>query len=105
MMHSYLLIAVISLTTMLIRFLPFILFKEKTPAFIIYLGKTLPYCAMAMLVVFCYKDIGFASSAEFVPQLLCGGLSVLLYKWKHSTSLAIVASTVVYMVLIQQIFR
>ena len=104
-MYSYLLVAVVSATTILIRFLPFILFKEKTPSFILYLGKTLPYCAMAMLVVFCYRNVSFQSVNSFLPQLLSGVLAVILYKWKHSTSLAIVVSTIVYMLLIQQVFR
>ena len=38
-MHSYILIAIMSLTTIAIRFLPFILFSKRRPAFIMYLGK------------------------------------------------------------------
>ncbi len=103
-MHSYLLIAVMALTTILIRFLPFIIFKERTPAFILYLGRVLPYCAMAMLVVFCLKDVNFASLNSFLPELIAVIVTIALQKWKHNTSLSIVTATLVYMFLIQRIF-
>jgi len=48
--HSWMIAVVISLTTIAIRFLPFVLFRNKTPDFIIHLGKVLPMCAMAMLL-------------------------------------------------------
>ena len=104
-MHSYLLIGVMALTTIIIRFLPFILFKNRTPEFIIYLGKTLPYCAMAMLVVFCYRNMEFTNATNWLPGLVSGLIVVLLYKWKHNTSIAIVAGTILYMLLVQNIFR
>ena len=43
------LIAIMSLLTFFVRGLPFLLFsgKSKTPAYIMYLGKVLPYAARA----------------------------------------------------------
>ncbi len=48
-------ILAVTLGTMLTRFLPFLLFpnSSKTPKFIRYLGKVLPYAVMGMLVVYC----------------------------------------------------
>lgn len=102
-MHSYLLILVMSLVTAFIRFAPFVIFQKKTPAFITYLGKTLPPCAMAMLVVYCFKDISLEISG-MIPQAISALLVILLYKWKHNTALSIVISTIIYMILIQKIF-
>ena len=53
-MHSILIIVVISMVTMLLRFLPSWVFGngKQTPAVIRYLGKVLPYAIMGMLVVF-----------------------------------------------------
>ena len=103
-MHSYLLILVMAMTTILIRFLPFVIFKEKTPDFVMYLGKHLPYCAMAMLVVFCLKDISLRSISSFVPELIAILTTIALQKWKHNTTLSIVATTLIYMFLVQKIF-
>ncbi len=102
-MHSWLLIAVMALTTMLIRFMPFVLFQKRVPETIQYLGHTLPYCAMAMLVVYCLKDVRFDSLAGFLPELIATAIVVLSYKWKHSTAVSILLGTIVYMVLIQKI--
>ena len=104
-MYSYFLIAAMALTTMAIRFLPFVLFKEKTPAFIMYLGKILPYCTMAMLVVFCLKDVNITSLSGFMLEMIAVMAVILLHKWKHNTSLSIVVGTVIYMFLVQRIFR
>ena len=48
-------IAIMSLLTFFVRGLPFLLFsgKSKTPAYIMYLGKVLPYAIIGMLVVYC----------------------------------------------------
>ena len=102
-MHSYLLILVMSLVTIFIRFAPFVIFKKKTPAFITYLGKTLPSCAMAMLVVYCFKEVS-PEISSLIPQVISSVLVILLYKWKHNTALSIVISTILYMILIQKIF-
>ena len=104
-MHSYLLIAVMAVVTVIIRFLPFMLFSKKVPAFISYLGETLPYCTMAMLVVFCFRDTDFSSINACLPELIAGIYAVLLQKWRHSSSLTIVSATLLYMLLVQRIYR
>ena len=104
-MHSYLLIAIMALTTMLIRFAPFLLFRKHTPSFILYLGRVLPPCAMAMLVVFCFRNTDTSSLYRFMPELIAGIYAVLLQKWRHSSSLTIVSATLLYMLLVQRIYR
>ena len=103
-MHSYLIIAVVVVTTAFIRFLPFLFFRERVPDRIVRLGKILPSCAMAMLVVFCLKNIRFDQVGNFAPEIIASFLAVLLYKWKHSAALAIVLSTAAYMWMIQKLF-
>ena len=41
-MRSVILIAVMAVVTILLRFLPFLVFRKKTPPYITYLGKVLP---------------------------------------------------------------
>ncbi len=53
-------VGIMVLDTALTRFLPFLCFPDakKTPAAVRYLGRTLPYAAMGMLVIYCLKDVG-----------------------------------------------
>ena len=49
-MKSGILVAVMAAVTILLRFLPFWVFKGKTPAYITYLGKVLPPAIIGMLL-------------------------------------------------------
>ena len=104
--HSVLLVAVTALVTIAIRFLPFLIFgdRRKTPAFISYLGKVLPYAIMGMLVVFCLKGISFADAPHGIPELAASLLVVVLHVWKRSTLISIVGGTAFYMFLVQMVF-
>ena len=104
-MHSWMIVTVISLTTIAIRFLPFIVFKNRTPEFIMYLGKVLPMCAMAMLVVYCLRNISFSSTSDYLPAFISGIIVILTYKWKYSTGLSILSGTIAYMIMVQNLFH
>lgn len=100
--HVVLTIAVASLVTIGLRFLPFLIFsKRQTPPVISYLGKVLPYAVMGMLVVYCLKDM----TAPFgIPELLGCAAVALLHIWKRSTLLSIGGGTAVYMLLVNIVF-
>lgn len=102
--HSLILVAVIAGVTILLRFLPFLLFSKNTPKSILYLGEVLPYAIMGMLVVYCLRNITFFSGTHGIPEAVSVLLVVLLHKWKHNTLLSIAAGTVCYMVLVQAVF-
>ena len=103
--QAMLLIAVASLVTIALRFLPFLIFGErKTPEKITYLGKVLPYAIMAMLVVYCLKGISFVKMPFGIPELLGVGCVVLLHLWKRITLISIAGGTISYMLLIQFVF-
>lgn len=91
--------------TMLTRFLPFLIFPEgkKPPKTITYLGTVLPYAVIGLLVVYCLKDAVF-SSFHGLPELCAIVFIFLLHKWKKNTLLSIAGGTVLYMVLVQNIF-
>ncbi|MBE6564609.1 MAG: branched-chain amino acid transporter AzlD [Ruminococcaceae bacterium] len=103
---EWLMIAVIALVTAALRFLPFAVFSgsRKTPAIVQKLGRLLPYAAMGMLVVYCLKDVSFASLAGFLPSLIASVLVVVLHLWKRNTLISIVCGTVCYMLLVQTVF-
>ncbi len=103
--QTVLLIVVVALVTIALRFLPFLIFREKkTPEKITYLGKVLPYAIMAMLVVYCLKGISFVSAPFGLPELLGVGCVVLLHLWKRNTLISIAGGTICYMLLIQFVF-
>ncbi len=104
--HTFLLIAVIAIVTYLLRSLPFLVFSgRKTPAFVTYLGKVLPYAIMGMLVVYCLKDTTVLSWPYGIPELLACIVVVLLHLWRKNTLLSIAVGTACYMVLIQVVFK
>lgn len=92
--------------TILIRFLPFVVFggNKKRPAVIDYLADVLPYAIMGMLVVYCMKNVSLISSPHGIPEFLAGALVVGLHIWKKNTLLSIIAGTAIYMILIQMVF-
>ncbi len=95
-----------ALVTAALRFLPFLIFggKHKTPKTVLYLGKVLPCAIMGMLVVYCLRGMSFSVPVGFLPQLIAGGLTVLLYLWKKNSLISILGGTACYMLLIRFIF-
>ena len=104
--HSALIVAVIAAVTILLRFIPFLVFggKRKTPEIITYLGKVLPYAIMGMLVVFCLKNVTPLQYPHGIPELIACAVVVGLHIWKRNTLLSIIGGTACYMVLIQLVF-
>lgn len=104
--HTAYAIAIMALGTVLLRFLPFIIFKGKgsTPPLVEKLGRMLPCAVIAMLVVYCLKDMHFTTTAGYLPALMAGLLVALLHVWKKNTLLSVISGTVVYMLLIQFVF-
>lgn len=104
--YSALIVAVIAAVTILLRFIPFLVFggKRKTPEIITYLGKVLPYAIMGMLVVFCLKNVTPLEYPHGIPELIACAVVVGLHIWKRNTLLSIIGGTACYMVLIQLVF-
>lgn len=97
-------IGVMAFFTMFLRFAPFFLFNRKPSKVILYLGQVLPQAVMAMLVVYCLKNVSFVSSTHGLPEMIALGLLIAIHKWKHNTLLSILAGTIVYMILVQVVF-
>ena len=92
--------------TIITRFLPFVLFKgdKSQNSYISYLGQVLPYSAIGMLVVYCLKGVNIKASPYGIPEVIAILCIAVLHYWKENTLLSIGAGTVVYMVLVQNIF-
>ncbi len=103
-MKSALLIAVMSVMTILLRFLPFLAFRNRTPAYISYLGKVLPPAIIGMLVVYCLKDVTPLAWPFGIPELVSAAAVALMQIWKRNSLISILSGTVLYMLLIQLVF-
>ena len=99
-------IATLTVGTALTRFLPFFFcFGEKqTPRYIKYLSTVLPPAVFGMLVVYCLKDVDFATGNHGLPEAVGVIITVVLHCWKRQMMLSIFGGTAVYMLLVQFVF-
>ena len=103
-LHSLALILIMAALTAALRFLPFVMFSKGTPKTIVYLGNLLPNAIMAMLVVYCLRNVTPLSGSHALPELIAIAATVGLHVWKRQTLLSIAGGTVVYMLLVQLVF-
>lgn len=105
--QTFIMVMIMAVITFLIRGLPFLLFpgNKKTPPYIVYLGKVLPYAIIGMLVVYCLKNVSILSAPFGLPELIACAAIVLVHIWKRNTLLSIGGGTLLYMFLIQVIFK
>lgn len=94
------------LGTMITRFLPFFLFPEgkRTPDYVIYLGKALPYSVIAFLLVYCLKGVEPGMYPHGAPEAISIAAMTALHLWRKDTLLSIAAGTGIYMFLVQRVF-
>lgn len=100
-------ILILAIITFIIRALPFVLFggKKPVPQFVLYLGKVLPYALIAMLVVYCLKDVSFVEGSTYgIAELISIIFIVIIHKLKHNMLLSVGCSTLLYMALVQFVF-
>jgi len=62
--QTFIIISMVTLGTVITRFLPFILFPDNkgNHPYITYLGNVLPYSAIGLLVVYCLKGVNLMNS-------------------------------------------
>lgn len=97
--------AVSALITFGLRALPFLAFSgsRKMPASLERLGRALPSAIMAVLIIYCMKDIDIPTGgiSAAVPKLLAAAVVFITYKWKHQTLVSILLGTISYMMLLR----
>ncbi len=104
--HAALIILVMTLVTLLLRALPFLLFggKKGAPPYILYLGRILPAAIIAMLVVYCLKDTQLTMPPYGAPEIIASLAVVGLHVWKRNSVISILGGTLLYMLLVQLVF-
>lgn len=105
--QQIIIILIVAFATMITRFLPFIAFpaNKNTPAYIKYLGKVLPSAVLGLLVVYSLKDVSVFHGYHALPEAISIAVIVLLHFWKRQMILSISAGTIIYMLLVQFIFK
>lgn len=99
--QQIIIISMVILGTMFTRFVPFLLFpsQEKTPAYILYLGKVLTPAIFGLLVVFSLKDTRFMDISDILPKLVSIALVICLHKWKKNMLLSVAGGSLFYIIL------
>jgi len=104
--RELIILIIVAIVTFLIRALPFLVFRGKElPKIVHDLGKVLPACIMVALVVYCLKGIDLLQGNHGLPELISVVVVVLIHLWKKNTLLSIGVGTVLYMVLVQVVFK
>lgn len=96
----------LSLGIIATRALPFLLFtnRDRLPRVVLYLGGALPHASMAMLLVYCLKDVSLFSGARGAPEALAIAFTGAVYLWRKNVLLGIAGGTLFYMFLVQKVF-
>ncbi len=99
-------IALVALSTMATRFLPFILLRgeKRSGGYMRYIGRALPAAVFAMLTVYCLRNISFSSAEAFLPQLISIATVVILHLTARRTLLSVGVGTGVYLILVNLVF-
>ena len=94
--------------TVLTRALPFIAFPagRPLPRYVRYLGRALPGAVFGLLVVTAPFGVGAlgAGLVGIAPELIGIAIAIGLYLWRRSMLVSILASTIVYMLLVNFVF-
>lgn len=104
-LHFILMVAIMAIVSYLLRLMPFIIFakSDKVPSTVEYLGKVISPAAIAMLVVYCFKDTDFLSLNSGLPAVIASLVVIILHNiWKNPL-LSIIAGTLSYMLIIQNL--
>ena len=99
-------ILIIAGATVLTRSLPFLLFPTEiqTPKYIRYLGNVLPCATIAMLIVYCMRNVAILEWPHGLPELVSIAAVALIQIKTKNILVSIAAGTAFYMILIRTVF-
>jgi branched-subunit amino acid transport protein AzlD len=84
------------------RLFPFVLFsKKEPPAIIRFIEKFIPSMVIAILAVYCLKDIHFTSSPWGINYIVSVILVIVLHLTFKNSMISIFGSTICFMLMTQ----
>ncbi len=92
--------------TAFLRFLPFFIINKSLSEnkYVQFLGRILPYSMIALLVIYCIKDINIIKFPYGLPEIISIILVAVFQIIKRNVLISIGLGTVIYMFLVQVIF-
>ncbi|ULG72265.1 branched-chain amino acid transporter permease [Macrococcus brunensis] len=101
--QQLIMIALMTCTTLLTRYLPFVIFRsdKPIPPVIQYFGSILPPAIFGLLVIYALRDIRWSSYAHSLPAIGAIIAIVLVHLWKRNMLISIAVGTIIYMLLIR----
>jgi len=105
--YSVFIIVFIAILTFGARFFPFALFSRggKPPAAVASIGNILPPAVMIMLVVYCVRHVTPSVWPHGIPEAVSIAAVAILYKLTKNSLAAMMGGTILYMFLIQAVFK
>lgn len=84
------------------RVLPFALFRKKDPpSFVRFIEKYAPSLIMAILFIYCLKDLNFSSFSLSLPTLISVAVCAILQIFFRNSMVSVFGSTILYMILLR----
>ncbi|WP_429971078.1 branched-chain amino acid transporter permease [Fructilactobacillus sp. Tb1] len=94
-------IFIAAFATLLTRFLPFMIFKNRQiPKLVTYIGDALPSAILGILVIYCYKDYLLSLDKQTIIAITCGLITVIIHLWKKNMLLSMSVGTILYIILV-----
>lgn len=97
-LNSAVLIIAMSLMTILLRFLPFLIFNKdkEIPDIVIFLGDFLPSAAIGMLVIYGLRDVNISVYPYGFNEIIASLAVVVLQTFKKNSILSIIFGNNLY---------
>ena len=92
--------------TFFTRSAPFFLFHGRNvPEIVRFIGNYSPPVLMTLLVIYAMKGISPMTYPYGLPEIIAGSAVVVLHIWRKNSLLSIFGGTILYMLLVQIIFK
>ncbi len=104
MSHTNILVSIflMAFIILLTRILPFLFFRKKHPSGMLnYLERNIPPLIMLLLVLYCLKDVRWASAPHGLFEFGAIAVVIIVHQWKSNALLSIVSGTATYMFMIK----
>jgi branched-subunit amino acid transport protein AzlD len=93
-------VPLLALVILATRAFPFVLFSRRDPPRAIrFVERFIPPMVMAVLVVYCLKDVAWTTWPSGIRELVALALVTALHLWKKNAMLSIFGGTAFYMIL------
>ena len=102
-MDSLIFVFVIAIANLITRYLQYFIMPKEIPPFINYISNILPNVIIAMLVVYCLKDVNMLEPFYGLKEFLSILVVVILHISIKIPIVSILGGVICYMILVQKV--